>query len=90
MKRFSALVGWGYRSLAFSLSLVRSERAGRQTGDGQLDTQSSAVPCVQMQSYEYLLYVNLLVRLKFNNKFLSSRQYVTFPQNFHRQSLINF
>lgn len=55
MRRFSALAGWGYRSLAFSLSLVRSERAGRQTGHEQLDTQSSAVLCVQMQSYEYLL-----------------------------------
>jgi hypothetical protein len=59
MKSFSTLEGWGCRSLAFSLSLVRSGRegrqAGRQTGDGQLDTQSSAVPCVQRQSCEYLL-----------------------------------
>lgn len=64
-------------------------QAGRQA-DRRWAARHAVFGCALRAETELrVLVINLLVRLKFNSKFVSSRQYAGVPQIFHRKSLIN-
>ena len=89
MKRFKCPCGLGIPEFGV-FPFTRPFRASRQADRRWAATHAVFGSALHSDTELRVLVINMLARLKFNNKFVCSRQYVAFPQPFHRQSLINF